>query len=91
VLAQHLHADGALAGNHFGVVERVYEGQALPLFEFTRMGMSFIEGVAEQNHFAAACAHRLDLHCRRGDGHHDYRACSQTPGGKRHTLGVVAR
>jgi hypothetical protein len=37
VLAQDFHADGALAGDHVGIVEGVDEGQLLLLFQRQRV------------------------------------------------------
>jgi hypothetical protein len=65
VLAQDLHADGALAGDHFGIVEGMDEGQLLGFLQFQRVGVGLVEGIAEQHDFAAAPPDRLDLDPRR--------------------------
>ena len=42
---------------------RVHEGQLLRLFEFERMRVGLVIGIAGKHHFAAAVLHRLILIC----------------------------
>jgi hypothetical protein len=53
VLAQNLHADGALAGDHFGIIERMHEGQPLALLQFQCVRVRVIVGFAGEHHLAA--------------------------------------
>ena len=90
MLAQDFHAYGALPRNHERVVKRVDESQPLLLLQrkgvLVRIGIA----VARQHHFAAARAHRVHLHLRRGGGHDDDGARAQPLRRQRHALRVVA-
>ncbi len=93
VLAQDFHADGALAGDHVRIVERVHEGQLLFFFQRQRVVVGVGVGFAEQHHFHIRAAARLDrvhLHLRGGGRHHDDRAAAHARGRQRHTLRVIA-
>ena len=89
-LAQDLHRDGALAGDHVGVVERVHEGQAALLLQHGGVLVGVGIALAVQHHVAAEAAHRVDLELRRGGGHHDDGGGAQLAGAHRHALRVVA-
>jgi hypothetical protein len=91
VLAQDFHGDRALAGDDVGVVERMYEGQALFAFEGQRMGVRIGVAVPAQHDLTAQRLDGLDLHLRRRHRHHDYGAGSKLVRGQRHALRVVAR
>ena len=90
VLAQDLHADGALPGDDVGVVERVDERQP-PLARYLdRLLVGVVEIVAVQHHLAAEVEHRLDLDVRRGLRHHDHGRNAAAARRQRHALGMVA-
>jgi hypothetical protein len=90
VLAQDLHADGALAGDHFRIVERMHEAQPLALLEFQRVRVRVIVGFAGEHHFAAAAldGQHLDLWRRRR--HHDHCPAADLGRRQRDTLRMVA-
>ena len=58
-------------GDHFGIVEGMDEGQLLGFLQFQRVGIGIVEGVAEQDDFAAAPPDRVDLDPRRRSRHDD--------------------
>ena len=91
VLAQQLHGDGALAGNHLGVVKRVNKGQPLRLLQRERMLVGVRITVAPQHHLAPQGLDRLDLHGGCGDGHDDHRAAPQFVSAQGHPLRMIAR
>ena len=72
--------DGALAGDHVGVVERMDEGQALLALQRQRVRVGVGVAVAVQHHLAAERLHGVDLELRRGHRHHDHGAAAQTLG-----------
>ena len=90
VLAQDLHADRAVAGDHVGIVEGVDEGEFLLALQFQRVVVGVGVAVAEQHDFGATSAHRVDLQLRRGDRHHDHGPAAHAPGRQRDPLGMVA-
>ena len=90
VLAQDLHADGALAGDHFHVVVGVNEGELFGLFQFLGVAVGVGIAFAGQHHLAAMALHGVDLDGRGGGGHHDHRAHVELLGRQGHALGVVA-
>ena len=90
VLAQDLHGDGALAGDHVRVIERVHEGEALFGLQLQGVLIGIAEGVALQHHLATAGAHRVHLQGGSGDGHDDDGTAAQLACRQRHTLGMVA-
>ena len=61
MLAQDLHADGALARNDMRVIERVHERESTLLLQLERMMEGFVVTLAVQHHFGAPLAHRVDL------------------------------
>ncbi len=76
VLAQDFHGDGALAGDDFGIVEGVDEGQLVLFLQLRGVVVGVAVRVAVQHDFhplAAALSHRVDLHLRGGDRHRDQR------------------
>ena len=73
VLAENFHADGALSGDHIGIVKRMHEGHLLLLFQLARMGIGPVERIAGENHLAATASHRIHLDCRRRCRHDDHR------------------
>ncbi len=91
VLAQDFHGDGALARNHFRVVEGVDKSQPLGF----RQGLCVLLGIritlAFEHDFAAQSLDRLHLDAGGGDGHDDHRARAQALGTQGHALRVVAR
>jgi hypothetical protein len=90
VLAQDLHADGALAGDHVGVVVGVDEGELLGFFELDGVGVGVGVALAGQHHFAAVALDGVDLDRRGGGGHDDHGAGAEPLGRQRDALGVVA-
>jgi hypothetical protein len=89
-LAQDFHADGALAGNHLGIIVRVHEGQPAHRRHLARMLVGVAVGIAAQHDLRTAAAHRIDLDLRRGGRHHHQGAAVQPLGGQRHALSVIA-
>jgi hypothetical protein len=89
MLAQDLHADGALTGDDVRVVEGMNEGQTLLGHQLARMGIGFIIGIAVQHHLAAVGAHRTDLDRRRSTRHDDGRLESEPAGAERHALRMI--
>ena len=90
MLAQHFHADRALAGDDIGVIEGMHEGELIAGLHFERMGVGIRVGVAVQHHLRAARQHRIDLDLRCGHRHHDDRAATEPAGGQCHALRMVA-
>ena len=71
MLAQDFHADGALPGDHFGIVEGMDECEFFLLFQFARMGVGGVVGVAGQHHLATARPDRIHLDRWRRRRHDD--------------------
>ena len=90
VLAQQLHGDGALAGDHIGVVKRVHKGHAVLLLQGQGVGVGVGVALAVQNHLATQGFHRLHFEGGRGHRHHHHRARAQLGRAQGHALGVVA-
>jgi len=90
VLAQDLHADGALTGDHVGVVERVHEGQVAFGFELQRATMRIGEAVAVQHDLGAERAHSVDLEPGRGGRHDDECRAAELASREGDALGMVA-
>ena len=90
-LAQDLHADGALPGDHVRVVVGMHEGQAALALEFHGVAVGVRIAVAMQHHLRAARRHRVHLDLRRGHRHHDHRAAAELLRRERDALRVVAR
>ena len=90
MLAQDLHADRALAGDHVGVVVGVNEGQALVGLELARLGVGFVEGVAVQNDVAAAASTASTLMAGVVRGMTMIAGMPSFCGRERHPLRVVA-
>ncbi|SPC08061.1 hypothetical protein CT19431_190026 [Cupriavidus taiwanensis] len=93
MLAQDFHGDGALAGDHLGVVERVDEGQLVLFLQHRGVVVRVAVGLAVQHDLdplAAALAHGVDLHLRRGHRHGDDGLALQPGRRQRHALRVIA-
>ena len=90
MLSQDFHGDGALAGDHVGIVERVDEGQALLRLQFECVAVGIGIAFAEQRDLAAQPANRVDLELRRGQRHHDHGARAELARAECHTLRMVA-
>jgi hypothetical protein len=90
MLAQDLHGDGALPGDHVGIVERMHETQAVLFLQQPGMRIGIGIRVTGQDDLAAQGRHRVDLQLRRGGRHDDDRLAAQLPGRQRDTLRVVA-
>ena len=93
VLAQDLHADRPLPGDHVAVVERVHEHEPARRRELVGARLRVRVGVAVEDHLDAVAAerpHRLDLHLRRRHRHDDHRPASEAGRRQRDALGVVA-
>ena len=90
VLAQDLHADGALAGDDLRVVEGVDEGQAPLRHPLHGLGIGLIVGIPVQHGLGAEAAHRLDLDGRRGPRHDDGGLDPQSRRPHGHPLGMIA-
>ena len=91
VLARDLQADGALAGDHIGVVERMHEGQAARDLDLPGLGLRVVERVAMQDDIAAQTPHGFDLDGRRRPRHHDGCGNTELARRQRDALGVIAR
>src|SRR6266540_3635905 len=89
-LAQQLHADRALTGDHIGIVVRMHERRLRPALQLERMRVGVAVRIAVQHHLRAARGDRSDLDLRRGDGHHDRRLAAERLRGERDTLRVIA-
>ena len=74
MLAQQLHGDGALSGNHFGIIKRVDKRQALFGAQFHRVVVGIGVTVAVQQHLAAQRFDRIHFQGWCGDWHDDDRA-----------------
>ena len=93
MLAQDLHADRALAGDHVRIVEGVHESQLLLAFQGQGVVVGVGVGIAMQHDLdvgAAARLDRVDLDRRRGGRHHDQRTAAQPAGRQRDALRMVA-
>ena len=90
MLAQDLHADGALPGDDVRIVIGVDEGQALLHLHLTRMSIGFIETLAVEHDAATLPFHRLDLDGRCGAWHHDGRLGAQSLSGEGHALRMIS-
>ncbi len=90
MLAQDLHADRSLPGDHVRIVERMDEGELVLFLERQRVLVSVRIRVAGQHDLAAARAHRLDLEPRRRCRHHDHGAAAKCPGRQRHALRMIS-
>ena len=90
MLAHDFQPDGALAGNHVGVVERRDIGLAAAFGQLYGVVVGIVERHAFEHHFAAARAHCVHFNLRRGFGHHDGGFAAELLRRKRHALGMVA-
>ena len=90
-LLHDLHADGALAGDHVRIVERMHEGHVALARQRERLLIGGIEDVPVQHHLGSQIACRLHLDGRGGLGHHDQRRHAAPTRCQRYALRVVAR
>jgi len=90
VLTQDLHADGALSGDHLGVVEGVDEGQPLPAAKLQGVGVGVVVGIPMEQGLRPQPAHRPNLDRWGGPRHHDQGSDPQPLCRQRHTLGMIA-
>ena len=86
MLPQDLHPDGALAGDHIGIVERMHEGQAAGDFDLPGLGLRVVERVAMQDNIAAQAPHGFDLDRGRRPRHHDRCGNAELARRQRHAL-----
>ena len=89
-LAQDLHADRALAGDHVGIVVRMHEHGVRALLQRERVRVGVAVRVAVQHDLGAARFDRGDLDVRRGHRHDDRRRAAELLRGERDALRVVA-
>jgi hypothetical protein len=89
VLAEDLHADRPLAGDHLRVVERVHEAQLLGFLEFAGAREGVVERLPDQHHFTAKGSHRLDFDLRRRRRHDDHRPTTELGRRQRHALRMI--
>jgi len=90
MLAQDLHPDRPLAGNHFGIVEGMDEGQLFLLLEFECVGVGLVVRITGEDDLAAPAPDRLHLDLRRRRRHHDHRPAADPGRRQRHALCVIA-
>ena len=90
VLAQQLHGDGALSGDHFGVIKWVNKRQTLLGAKFHRMVVGVGVAVAVQQHLATQRFHSFHLQSWRRDRHDDDRPSAQFLRTQSHALRMVA-
>jgi hypothetical protein len=90
-LAQDFHRDGALPGDHVGIVEGMHEGQVALAHDGHRVFVGAVVFVAVQHDLASEIAHRAHLDAGRGLRHHDHRGNATALRSKRHALRMVAR
>ncbi|CAE6808102.1 hypothetical protein R69927_06032 [Paraburkholderia domus] len=94
MLAENLHRDGALAGDHVRIVERVNKRQAAFFLQLHRVPVCIAIRLAELHHLdrcSAMRAHRIDLHLRRRHRHDDDRLHTHPGRRQRHALRMIAR
>ena len=90
MLAQDLHADGALPGDDVGIVIGVDEGQALLGLKLAGVGIGLVEALAMQDDAATPAFHRLHLDGRCGARHHDGCLGAEPLSRQGHALRVIA-
>ncbi|MNZ41014.1 hypothetical protein D3C78_585520 [compost metagenome] len=90
LLAEDLHADRALPGDHVGVIVRWHEGSAFAVGQGQCMGQGVGEAFTVQHHMPTPRTYTFDFQRRRGGRHDDGRLDAQMGGRQCHTLGVVA-
>jgi len=89
-LAQDLHADRALAGNHVRIVERMHEHHMSLAHQCQCVLIGGVVNVPVQHHFGTEVHHRLHLDGRRGLRHHDQRRDAALTRRQRHALCMIA-
>ena len=90
-LAQNLHCDGPLAGNHVGIVVGMHERELAAACDLHRLGVRLVVGVALEHDRRSECLDRVDLDLGRRHRHHDRGARTQLLGRKRDPLRMVSR
>jgi hypothetical protein len=91
MLPQDFHADRALPGDHFRIVERMHVGERAAALELQSLLVGLGVGIAVQHDLGAARRDRVHLDARRGDRHHDHRLAAQALRRERHALRMVPR
>ena len=89
-LAQNLHRDRALTGDHIGIIKGVHEREAVLASQQRGMCVGVGVAVAEQHHVGTVRAYGFDLHFWSGHRHDHGGATSQLCGAHGDTLRVVA-
>ena len=89
VLAQHFHGDRALTRDHFGVIKRMDECQAMANTQFHCMRIGIRITVAKQHHLTAQGFDRINFERRGGDRHDNDRPGIQFLGTQCHPLRMV--
>ena len=87
---EDLKTDGALAAQHFVIVERRHVNHAFGIAEFLRVGGGFIEHLAAQHHIRAVSLGGVHLQRRSDLRHADGGLRATFTGRVRHTLRMVA-
>ncbi len=90
MLAQDLHGDRALPGDHIGVVEGMHEHQPAFPAKFDRTFVGLIIVIAVQHDFTAEIGDRLHFDVGGGQRHHDDGRNAPRAGSQRDPLGMVA-
>ena len=90
-LPQDFHADGALPGNHLGVVKGVNEAETVLLHQLLGSAAGIVEGITVQHHLGPQLPHTGHLHRRCGLRHDDHGPAAEALGSEGNTLGMVAR
>ena len=88
-LAQNLHANRALPGNHLRIVVGVHEGQVLLDCHAIGVRLRLIVRISMQDHLGPQSPHGIDLDARGRHGHNDYRRTCQLVRGECNTLCMV--
>ncbi|CAB3640354.1 hypothetical protein LMG27174_00469 [Paraburkholderia rhynchosiae] len=94
MLAQDLHCNGALTGDHIRIVKRMHESQATLFLKLDRVTVRIAIRFAELHDLdgrAAMRAHRIDLDLGRGHRHHDDRLHAHARRRQRDALRMIAR
>ena len=89
-LAQYLHRNRALAGNHVRVVKRVHKGQTLLFFQRCGVRVGVRVAVAKEHDLTAKVTDCVNLDLRCGGRHHDDGARAQFVRAQGHPLCMVA-
>ena len=90
VLLQKLPRDGALPGDHVGIVIGRDEREPLLARKAHGFGIGFVKAAAEEHHVAAKAAHGVHLDIGRRPGHDDGRFHPQPASRKGASLRMIA-